>query len=818
MARTDSADRPKAPRAQRALSAAQHAAEHAEEQLEFVARMLRDLDAWWRRSRVVDGRECPSKAQRAECLIDTLAGAAAIAWVVRPSVTVALMLAALLILPDQSIDAFQELSEGAGGLPGTLLITAGALFLASLSLWHWARAAVYTFAPADMPADVPGYRAGAGRRRGRSWFGESRHRVRRCYRFATGWWRAPHLGWATLGRRWCARYLPRIAGVVPLLGCAVGALRALLRRPDPLGGDMALVLLLIAALVGAGLQWAAFAKRARVFGSQVVRPRGGSPAGNLRNLNALSRVFLVIWLVLATGLMFLFTVWSWLAVQFAPLGLLAVSAALAVSFGSMLVWVDYRTRIPTLPVLLLLAVWFSGCDWNDNHTIRRLAAPPAARRPVLGEAFEQWLGARKDSGEARPYPIVLVCAEGGGIYAAYFSALALSEIQRIEPELGRHIFAISGVSGGSVGGSVYVALTKQQAAATGNWSASRGTPATYTASAHGVLARDFLSPVLSFALFPDLVQRFLPVPVRGFDRARALERAFEEGMRRATGGSEMAEGFDALWTPAGPCPALVLNTTMVETGERIAIAPFVFDGAPEWKLRTLSELAPGTRLRLSTAAGASARFPFVTPAARVPGTVDRAGLPAGAGRLADGGYFDNSGADTVKDILNIIVPADAGRTGGARFAVLVVRIGAATENPRSKFGWQGLGESMSPLRTLLNTRGARGRTGLAELRQLVERINAGGTRAGWVDLLLDTDADRIPLGWLLSQRARNAILAQLDITDLPGTGPSTKTSERAAKNRLAMEGIAEFVRTGRLPDERRDEPGSPTKQMRAIEK
>ena len=39
----------------------------------------------------------------------------------------------------------------------------------------------------------------------------------------------------------------------------------------------------------------------------------------------------------------------------------------------------------------------------------------------------------------------IVSAEGGGLYAAYFTAIALSVLQDADPAFARHVFAISGV-------------------------------------------------------------------------------------------------------------------------------------------------------------------------------------------------------------------------------------------------------------------------------------------------------------------------------------------------------------------------------------
>ena len=55
----------------------------------------------------------------------------------------------------------------------------------------------------------------------------------------------------------------------------------------------------------------------------------------------------------------------------------------------------------------------------------------------------------------------LVTAKGGGIRAAYWTAALLTALQDANPEFADHVFAVSGVSGGSVGAGVFAGLLAQ---------------------------------------------------------------------------------------------------------------------------------------------------------------------------------------------------------------------------------------------------------------------------------------------------------------------------------------------------------------------
>lgn len=80
------------------------------------------------------------------------------------------------------------------------------------------------------------------------------------------------------------------------------------------------------------------------------------------------------------------------------------------------------------------------------------------------EAFRQWLSHRPDlevyRSAGRPYPVFLIAAQGGGIYAAAQVATFLGRLQDRCPGFAQHVFAVSGVSGGSVGATMFHSLVQ----------------------------------------------------------------------------------------------------------------------------------------------------------------------------------------------------------------------------------------------------------------------------------------------------------------------------------------------------------------------
>ena len=118
------------------------------------------------------------------------------------------------------------------------------------------------------------------------------------------------------------------------------------------------------------------------------------------------------------------------------------------------------------------------------------------------------------------HPLYIVATEGGGIRAAYWTATVLGGIQDANPNFAPHLFAISGVSGGSLGAAVFSALLAEP------------NPGLFKEKANLILGQDFLSPTLAAMLYPDLFQRFIPYPIAYFDRARSLEMSSGKGVAR----------------------------------------------------------------------------------------------------------------------------------------------------------------------------------------------------------------------------------------------------------------------------------------------
>ncbi|MEM9726419.1 MAG: hypothetical protein AAF909_13295, partial [Pseudomonadota bacterium] len=114
-----------------------------------------------------------------------------------------------------------------------------------------------------------------------------------------------------------------------------------------------------------------------------------------------------------------------------------------------------------------LALWSAlGSDPAQSGaeaTDARLEAPaaPAAGLDVEA-AFIQWAQDPRRAPLPGPgrRPVFIIAASGGGAYAAAHTAHVLGALQDANPSFADHIFAISGVSGGSVGATLFHAVDK----------------------------------------------------------------------------------------------------------------------------------------------------------------------------------------------------------------------------------------------------------------------------------------------------------------------------------------------------------------------
>lgn len=448
--------------------------------------------------------------------------------------------------------------------------------------------------------------------------------------------------------------------------------------------------------------------------------------------------------MLIGGMMILFPVSLPRVIQAAAVALIALASINL--FGSFVLsfW-PLRSGLPHLaPWVLLIGGALGAC--NDNHvvhpTIDRTHAPPPLRDPLA--ELVQFL---PPAGAAAP-AVIFIASEGGGIRAAYWTAAVMQQLTAQVDALEGRVAMLSGVSGGSLGLASWLAVQRARLCP------HRGTSPPQRAT--DSLALDFVSPSVAGLLYYDLIQRFVPWPVDAWDRSRAMVSGWQRAF--ALQPEQPFElTLDAFYRDCRGLPQLLLNATIVETGQRTVLS-----------LLDTRAIAQGMGLmngdyaaRYQSLAGLvqhSARFPVLSPAGTI--TQVREGgqwldEPRPRLRLVDGGYYDNSGVDTLLDLIDVM------RSAGAppfRPVILMIendpKVTQSPPTPAQLEPSAWFPEAGSVLGALLKVRGAH-----ADAAKLRARSRYGCDVIA-VPISIASEAARAPLGWALSDHVRRALAAE----------------------------------------------------------
>ncbi len=433
-----------------------------------------------------------------------------------------------------------------------------------------------------------------------------------------------------------------------------------------------------------------------------------------------------------------------------------------------------------IPFALMLFLWVVGLAMFEGgalHHARFVDTPKKGHGLIQVQyALQDWYRERKDRDafQKEPYPVYLVAAEGGGLYAAQFTANVLARLQDICPNFAQHVFAISSVSGGSLGASVFASLAKRHAR-NGPWQPCKVGPTDFQDKVQKILNQDFLAPIIARAFFADFLQLFLPrqlVPDQ-FSRGRALEESIEHAWARIEGEQDnpFSGPFLSHWRPDDAGPALLLNTTSVNDGRQVVVTPLGSDANMLYEAGQL-HLVPGfptdQDLTLGAAVGLSGRFPWVLPAA----TIGETGLA-----LVDGAYFEGSGVEALSFVRNALRPYEVepkSPTDPDPWIVVRVLVIGSARPPAGPL--LSIDELTPPLRTMLQTRDRRGYIAFNNMRDLNRAVDCppmrpeamleaslgGGSAVNCASMppqvaRLNYDYFKLPLGWQLSAGMRSII-------------------------------------------------------------
>jgi hypothetical protein len=271
----------------------------------------------------------------------------------------------------------------------------------------------------------------------------------------------------------------------------------------------------------------------------------------------------------------------------------------------------------------------------------------------LDNYTERWLNSRKQDIKIfiaqhpnQPYPVFFVNAYGGGVRATVWTTMVIGTLDSLlkggnkgdanATDFQHYVFSYSGASGGTVGLSLLCSARYQYRQKTSDDTVF------YPVNSLAVYRNDYFTSTMVGLLGRDMLASSLGIAPWS-DRARLMEQEWERhadthhiDMRVRMG--ELCKGNTY------EVPLLFANTFDVESGKKGIIAPVLLDSLDFPATIMLEEEIkdPGD-LRLSTAAFLSARFPYISPTAKL----------NGKHHFTDGGTWDNSGAETSLQVLNV---------------------------------------------------------------------------------------------------------------------------------------------------------------------
>ena len=433
-----------------------------------------------------------------------------------------------------------------------------------------------------------------------------------------------------------------------------------------------------------------------------------------------------------------------------------------------LIYMDYavlRHYKVSLRFILFFLLIFSSFI-NNDHPVRFNNYTPqinsnknyfTSDRPGLKDHFRQWFANyRADSNTqyylkndtTSFYPVVFVCAEGGALRTGAFAAETLSFLQdSLANSLNRinfkkTIYAFSGVSGGSVGISYFNAveyLNKPEDLQEG----------THSQLTEKFFNQDFLSPVIGKMFYGDIVNLFLPFHIELFDRAIALEKAWEQGYEsiiKKEARNIFSSDFIDLTKTNTVSPAVFINTTEVESGFQCWLTNVKPDDSMFFAdRRDLFGYKINGRINYSTMTNFSTRFPLFSPGAALIENDSK------KYHYADGGYVENTGAATMLEIIKVLKP----QLDSYRIKPFVLLLRYSNDSTGSTANINFANEFSEILFGIYNTRSGRGRIAVEELKRYIH--SNFPLPANVIEFSLSKSGSEVPMNWVLSKKSLNLI-------------------------------------------------------------
>jgi hypothetical protein len=337
--------------------------------------------------------------------------------------------------------------------------------------------------------------------------------------------------------------------------------------------------------------------------------------------------------------------WLAFARSFGPFPFIIMAFAVLLAFGNVVTAFSVRHKVNYHFILLLIAFLLQFRETHYLRTVELTSTNNYKNKPDLKKYLTAWVNERMDTTQSR-YDMYFIMANGGASRSGYWTAAVLGNIEdasllkKLPTRFSDHIFCLSGTSGGGVGVATFFSMLRNK---------QTDTAALYAASAREFLKQDYFTYTVARMLGPDFFNYIFHVPFVE-DRAGALESSFEmSSLNKPEGLYEVPfydkfSNFPAMKAERVFLPILFVNTTRMQDGNPGVVSNLMIDPTFNNRVDVVQLLDSNRDMSITSSSILGARFPYLSPAGRIKDSY-----------FVDGGYFDNSGAGAVQEMIRGVI-------------------------------------------------------------------------------------------------------------------------------------------------------------------
>ncbi len=425
--------------------------------------------------------------------------------------------------------------------------------------------------------------------------------------------------------------------------------------------------------------------------------------------------------------------------------------------------------------LLFVTIAFLLGYVSEPHYVRLMdkanTQAQFSHRQNLKEFFYSWINdpeRRKvlNDTSVKKYPVYFVMANGGASRSGYWTATVLSKIEdETNGMFSKHLFCLSGASGGSVGNGTFFSILRSKSSLLAN--DQSGAACQKAAAAY--LKSDFLTYTLARMLGPDVFRNLITL-YNVNDRASALSLALEQapGKKNFLYDS-LAVSFSNIITQRSQpynLPVLCINTTRMQDGSPAVISNInISDTFFNKRIDVLGLLDEKKDFKLSNGVVLGASFPYISPAGRIDyKPCDTCKVQPSY--FVDGGYFDNSGAGAVYEMIfslqQFLISDSSLSSYKNKMEFNVLHI---TNDPQEELALTQINpfvnDLAAPVKTLLGAYGTQTSVNDFRLKKYIGSLYSDSLHFTTLSLYKEKDSMNYTMNWVISNYVLNAMNERL---------------------------------------------------------